>query len=73
MDQIFLEYLARQKHALYHMLHVFKPQAYTSEECYDRITRKVKYETILEVIGMLNPEDSIAFREIYEDLFPKGS
>jgi hypothetical protein len=64
----FLNYLAERKYNLYHYLHIAKPQAYTNDECFDRIERKSQYLQILDVINYLPVEQQIIVRERFDEL-----
>lgn len=70
MDKDFLNYLAEQKHRLYMYLYRENHQASTSVECYDRIKKNIKYETILESIAFLSLESQLALTEIEYDRYP---
>jgi hypothetical protein len=65
----FIYYLAETKYRLYHELHIFKPCAYTEEECTNRIKAKHKYETNLETIAMLPLEQQLKLERVEKEYF----
>lgn len=64
----FLDFLAEKKWRYYHFMHKRKPQAYTSEDCYERIKIKAKYDEIMEVISGLPFEQEKKVQERFEEL-----
>lgn len=69
--EYFLRQLAQKKYFLYMKIHK-NPPPYRKEDCQQRILDIEKYETVLEVIQMLGPEESIMFSEIEKREFPEA-
>jgi hypothetical protein len=67
MDE-FLTELAKQKYKYYHHLYVFKPQAYTNEECLDRVLTKTRFQEVMEIIDMLPVEQERIVDELFEEM-----
>jgi hypothetical protein len=64
----FLMELARRKYQHYHYLYVFKPQAYTNQDCVDRIVAKTRYQEVMEIIEMLPVKQEKFVDERFEEL-----
>jgi len=64
----FLRYLAKQQQRYSHYLYNFKPQAYTNEECFERIEIKSKYEELLSIIAHLPDDEQIKVHEFYKQI-----
>lgn len=60
--------LANQKYKHYHHLYVFKPQAYTNQDCVDRIVAKTRFQEVIEIIEMLPIEQERIVDERFEEL-----
>jgi hypothetical protein len=68
MDQ-FIYYLAETKYRMYHELHIFKPSAYTHDECSRRLEVIHKYHNLLEIIAMLPLNEQRQLSEIEQEYF----
>jgi hypothetical protein len=64
----FLMELSRRKYQHYHYLYIFKPQAYTSQDCVDRIVVKTRYQEVIEIIELLPVEQERKVDERFEEL-----
>jgi hypothetical protein len=67
--EYFLRQLARKKNEFYMKTQQSNPP-YRKEDCLHRVLDLEKYETVLEVINMLGPQESILFQEIEKRDFP---
>lgn len=67
----FLQELADRKYRYYRYLYIVKPQAYTQEDCYERIKKQSKYQEVIDVIDYLPLDQKIfvddRFNEMKED------
>lgn len=68
MDQFLFE-LAEMKYRMWHELFKFKPQAYTSDECIDRVKYLSRYEQLLNIINLLPNQQSKQLSEIERQYF----
>lgn len=64
----FLTYLAERKFSLYHYLYFAKPQAYTNEECQNRIEKNIKYSEVMTTISYLPIEQQKVVDKWYDQL-----
>jgi hypothetical protein len=64
----FLKQLAQKKHELYMKIH--KGPAYRKDDCLHRVLDTEKYETVLEVVNMLGPQESLRLCEIEREQYP---
>jgi hypothetical protein len=64
----FLLFLAEKKFRYYRLLYKLKPQAYTNDECYERIEAKAKYEEVMEIINGLPFKEEMKVKEHFEKL-----
>ena len=67
MDE-FLRELANRKYRYYHFLYKRKPQAYTDNECYERIKDSAKYLEVLDIINSLPPKEKMKVEARFEEL-----
>lgn len=65
----FLYTLAEIKYRMYHELFIFKPTAYTDDECNRRIKYLAKYEQTLAIINLLPIEEERRLRAIENEYF----
>lgn len=65
----FLYTLAEIKYRMYHGLFIFKPTAYTYDECSRRIKYLAKYEQTLAIINLLPNEEETRLRAIEREYF----
>lgn len=64
----FLEELASRKWRYYHFLHKRKPQAYTTDDCIERIKINTKYQEVLEIIDDLPLKEQAIVKQRFEEL-----
>lgn len=65
----FLYYLAEKKYTMWQRLYKFQAQAYTKDECYERMITIAKYENLLEVMDQLSLNETLKLREIEREYF----
>lgn len=67
----FLSQLAQKKYQLY--MKIYKDQLpYKKDDCQQRVYDIEKYETILEIVQMLNPQESLRFSDIEKMQYPEA-
>jgi hypothetical protein len=64
----FLSELASRKWRYYQFLHKRKPQAYTSDDCYERIKVTAKYNELLDIINDLPPKEQMIIKDTFDRL-----
>lgn len=63
----FLEFLADRKYSFYRYLYKNNKQAYTKQECIDRVSNLERYEELVNLINMLPVHEKRTVDKLFEE------